>query len=413
MQKAQSRGGFYCALRTYRGTVPPVPGHTLDDLRAANRRAVTSALGDMGPMSRADLVRATGLSATTISSLVADLIESGAVAETDDRARPHKGGSGRPPVLVALAVRPGQVAGIDIGHHHVRVAVADRAGTILAEDQTETDTDSHGERTLEQAFSLLERVVASTGGRVPDLVWAGLCVPGPIDRRSSRLDGGVLPGWRGMAPGVEMQERLGIPVAVDNDANLGAVAEHRQGAAEGASDLIYVKVASGLGAGLVLAGRLHRGATGIAGEVGHVPVRDDGLVCRCGARGCLETEVSALRLLEMLRPAYGDLDVTGLLALDAAADPGAQRVLNDAGHAIGRSLAGLCTVLNPDVVVIGGSLGASDSLVRGVQTAVEHFAQPDAAAAVDVRPGRLGHRAELVGAVALAIARAEQYPLRG
>ena len=364
-------------------------------------------------MSRADLVRATGLSATTISSLVSDLIESGAVTETAGRARPHKGGSGRPPVQVALALRPGQVAGIDIGHHHVRVAVADRAGTILAEDQTPADTDSDGQRTLEQAFSLLERVVSSTGGRVSDLVWAGLCVPGPIDRRSSRLDGGVLPGWRGMAPGVEMQERLGIPVAVDNDANLGAVAEHRHGAAEGASDLIYVKVASGLGAGLVLAGRLHRGATGIAGEVGHVPVRDDGLVCRCGSRGCLETEVSAPRLLETLRPAYGDLDVAGLLELDTAGDPGAQRVLNDAGHTIGRSLAGLCTVLNPDVVVIGGSLGASDSLVRGVQTAVDHFAQPDAAAAVQVRSGRLGHRAELVGAVALAIARAEQYPLRG
>lgn len=389
-------------------------GHSLDDLRAANRRAVTSALNDVGPMSRADLARATGLSATTVSSLVADLIENGIVVETDDRARPHKGGSGRPPVLVALTVRPGHVAGIDIGHHHVRVAVADRAGTILVEETAASDTDRHGEQTLEQAVALLEKLVRDTGGQVGDLVWAALCVPGPIDRLSSRLDGGVLPGWRGLAPGVEMQERLGIPVTVDNDANLGAIAEHRHGAAEGASDLIYLKVASGLGAGLVLAGRLHRGATGIAGEVGHVPVRDDGLACRCGSRGCLETEVSAPRLLQLLRPAYGEeLDVPMLLELDASGDHGVQRVLGDAGHMIGRSLAGLCTVLNPDVVVIGGSLGASESLLNGARAAVDRFAQPDAAAAVEVRSGRLGPRAEVVGAVALAIARAEQYPLHG
>ena len=389
-----------------------MPGHSLDDLRAANRRAVTSALSDMGPMSRADLARATGLSATTVSSLVNALVEDGAVTETTDRARPHKGGSGRPPVLVALTLRPGHVAGIDIGHHHVRVAVADRAGTILAEDAAPSDTDGHGERTLEQAVALLESVVARTDGRVTDLVGAALCVPGRIDRRSSSHDGGILPGWRGLAPGLEMQERLGIPVAVDNDANLGAVAEHRHGAAEGASDVIYVKVASGLGAGLVLAGRLHRGATGIAGEVGHVAVRDDGLVCRCGSRGCLETEVSATRLLQLLQPAYGDLDVPDLLRRDADGDPGVQRVLVDAGQAIGRALAGLCTVLNPEVVVVGGSLGASPSLVGGVSAAVEHFAQPDAAAAVEVRAGHLGDRAELVGAVAVAIARADQYPLR-
>lgn len=388
-----------------------MPGHSLEDLRAANRRAVTSALSEAGPMSRADLARATGLSATTVSSLVAALIRAGVVTQTADRARPHKGGSGRPPVLVTMAVPPGQVAGIDIGHHHVRVAIADRAGTILAEHAAAADTDAHGQQTLDQAVALLDEALGATGGRIEDLVGAALCVPGPVDRRSARLGGGILPGWRGLAPGLELQERLKIPVAVDNDANLGAVAEHRHGAGEGASDVVYVKVASGLGAGLVLAGRLHRGATGIAGEIGHVPVRDDGLVCRCGSRGCLETEVSAPRLLHLLRPAYGELEVAGLLELERDDDPGVQRVLGDAGHAIGRALAGLCTVLNPAVVVVGGSLGASEALVGGVRAAVDRFAQPDAAAAVEVRSGTLGDRAELVGALTVAIARAEQQPL--
>ncbi len=386
-------------------------GHSLEDLRAANRRAVTAALLDRGPMSRADLARETGLSATTVSSLVSVLIESGAASESTARVRPHKGGSGRPPVLVSLAVQPGAVAGIDIGHHHVRVAIADRAGAILAEDEAGADTDGHGQATLEQAARMVERLANTSGARLRDLVGAAVCVPGPIDVRSSRIDAEVLPGWRGLSPTAALEERLGLPVALDNDANIGAIAEHRHGAGIGASDLVYVKVASGLGAGLVLGGRLHRGTSGIAGEVGHVPVRDDGLACRCGSRGCLETEVSAPRLLHVLHPAYGDLDVAGMLALDADGDNGVQRVLGDAGRTIGRALAGLCTVLNPAVVVVGGSLGASASLVQGVRDALDRFAQREAAAAVDVRSGQLGDRAELVGAVAWAIALAEQASL--
>ena len=342
-----------------------MPGHSLEDLRAANRRAVTAALLDRGPMSRADLARETGLSATTVSSLVTALIESGAVVESTARVRPHKGGSGRPPVTVSLAVRPGAVAGIDIGHHHVRVAIADRAGTILAEDEAGADTDGHGQATLEQAARMVEQLANTTGARVRDLVGAALCVPGPIDVRSSRVDAEVLPGWRGLSPNATLEQRLGLPVAIDNDANIGAIAEHRHGSGVGTSDLIYVKVASGLGAGLLLGGRLHRGTSGIAGEIGHVPVRDDGLACRCGSRGCLETEVSATRLLHVLRPAYGALDVAGMLELDVAGDHGVQRVLGDAGHTIGRALAGLCTLLNPAAVVMGGSLGASASLVQG------------------------------------------------
>ena len=381
------------------------PG-SLERLRAANRRAVTSLLAAEGPMSRADLARGTGLSRTTVSSLVAGLIEAGQVTETADRGRPHKGGSGRPPLLVALSAASGCVGGVDIGHRHVRVAVADRSGTVLAEDVRTVDVDANGASTLDRAAGMLRSALGRAGLDRQDLQGVGMCVPAPLDRRSSRISTGILPGWRDLLPSEELARRLDVPVFADNDANLGALAELGHGAARGVADAVYVKVASGLGAGIVLGGRLHRGATGIAGELGHVQVGEDGQVCRCGNRGCLETLVAAPRLLGLLQPAYDEpLSVERMLALDEDGDAGVRRVLSDAGRIVGRALADLCNSLNPAAVVLGGSLGMSESLASGIRASIDRYSQPDTAAAVSVVPGLLGDRAEVVGAVSLAISR--------
>jgi len=386
-----------------------VPGHSLAQLRSSNLRAVTALLASGGPQSRADLARGSGLSRTTVSSLVTELLASGLVVETDERGTPYKGGSGRPPLLVALALRPGGVAGVDIGHRHVRVAVSDRSAQILAEVETQTDADPAGSATLDIAADLVRRAADQADIPVAELLLVGLCVPGPIDRRSARVDHAVLPGWNALAPADELSRRLGLPVVVDNDANLGAIAEHQHGAGRGAADVLYVKLASGVGAGLVLGGRLHRGSTGLAGEIGHVLARDGGEVCRCGSRGCLETEVSTRRLLALLRPVYGDdLDLPGLLRLDADGENAVRRVLTDAGHTTGRVLAGICTTLNPARVVVGGSLGASATLVAAIRAGVDRYAYPEVAATCEVVSGRFGGRAELMGSLALAINRAAE-----
>lgn len=385
----------------------PAPG-ALERLRVANRRAVASLL-TAGPMSRADLARGTGLSRTTVSSLISELITTGHVTETSDRGQPHKGGSGRPPLLVALSTPYGGVAGVDIGHGHVRVAVADRAGVILVEDCATVDVDSHGADTLDRAAAMVRTALHAAGLGRDDLQGVAMCVPAPLDRRKPQISTGILPGWHDLFPGDELQRRLGVPVFVDNDANLGALAEVERGAARGVADVVYVKVASGLGAGIVLGGRLHRGATGIAGELGHVQVDEDGPVCRCGNRGCLETLVSASRLLTVLQPSYDEpLDVERVLELDEGGEHGVRRVLGDAGLTIGRALADLCNNLNPQVVLLGGSLGTSPSLAAGIRGAIDRYAQPDTAAAVRVEAGSLGDRAEIVGAVSLAIARVAQ-----
>ena len=386
-----------------------MPGHSLAQLRSSNLRAVTALLASGGPQSRADLARGSGLSRTTVSSLVTELLASGLVVETDERGTPYKGGSGRPPLLVALALRPGGVAGVDIGHRHVRVAVSDRSAQILAEVETQTDADPAGSATLDIAADLVRRAADQADIPVAELLLVGLCVPGPIDRRSARVDHAVLPGWNALAPADELSRRLGLPVVVDNDANLGAIAEHQHGAGRGAADVLYVKLASGVGAGLVLGGRLHRGSTGLAGEIGHVLARDGGEVCRCGSRGCLETEVSTRRLLALLRPVYGDdLDLPGLLRLDADGENAVRRVLTDAGHTTGRVLAGVCTTLNPARVVVGGSLGASATLVAAIRAGVDRYAYPEVAATCEVVSGRFGGRAELMGSLALAINRAAE-----
>jgi predicted NBD/HSP70 family sugar kinase/biotin operon repressor len=385
-----------------------VPGHSLAQLRGSNLRSITALLGSGGPQSRADLARGSGLSRTTVSSLVNELLAGGLVVETDDRGTPYKGGSGRPPLLVALAVRPGRVAGVDIGHGHVRVAVSDRGARILAEVETPTDADPRGNETLDVAADLVRRAADEAGTALEELLTVGLCVPAPIDRRSARVDHAVLPGWNELAPADELGRRIGLAVVVDNDANLGAMAEHQHGAGRGVADLLYVKLASGVGAGLVLGGRLHRGSTGLAGEIGHVLAREGGDVCRCGSRGCLETEVSTRRLLELLRPIYPELDLQRLLGLDADGATAVRRVLTDAGHTVGRVLAGVCTTLNPARIVVGGSLGASPTLVAAIRNGVDRYAHPEAAASCEVVSGRFGGRAELMGSLALAISRAAE-----
>ncbi|MBA0124389.1 ROK family transcriptional regulator [Haloechinothrix sp. YIM 98757] len=379
-------------------------GSSLEDLRRFNRGTILDALATSGALSRADLARVTGVSRATVSSLVHDMLTDGLVVEERGKGTPHKGGSGRPPILLRLATPPGVVVGVDLGHRHIRVAVAERTSVIRAERTIAFDVDHDAAGALDAAARLTEQALAEAGQDLGGVAGVGMGVPGPVDWRSGRITSAVLPSWRGLSPGAELERRLGHPVSVDNDAYAGALGELSYGAARGFDDVIYVKAAGGVGAGLVLGGRLHRGTSGIAGEVGHVQVHADGPVCRCGSRGCLETQVSAPKLIQLLQPAHEEeLTVARMLELGRQGDAGANRVLDDAGRTIGRVLADLCNSLNPAAVVVGGDIGPSPALVSGIRDSVDRYAQPDAAAALRVTAGELGDRAEVMGALALAL----------
>lgn len=375
-------------------------------LRRRNRDRVLGALRATGTASRADVARLTGLSRSTVSGLVAELQAQGLVVEAPDGdpARGHH--SGRPAIPLALNPSAGGALGIDLGHGHLTVAVADLSARVLAERRRVLDVDRSAHQALDAAAELAEEALAEAGLGFDALTACAMGLPGPVDQHTGLVGSTViLPGWAELPAAEEMSARLGVPVRVDNDANLGALGEVAFGAGRGAHDVLYVKVASGIGAGLVLNGRLHRGVTGIAGEIGHVLAAPDGRVCRCGKRGCLETVAGAPALLDLLRPAHGDqLETAGLIALAAGGDIASRRLLEEAGRAVGRALADLCNCLNPELIVVGGELGAAGAaLLDGVRESIDRFALPAAADAVRVVAGVLGDRAEVLGALALAI----------
>jgi glucokinase-like ROK family protein len=380
---------------------------SLEALRELNRLRIVAALRRHGTASRSELARLTGLSRTTVATLVGDLRARGLVVEVPDADREAEpAGKGRPPILLRLDASAGAALGVDFNHDHIRVAVADLSSTVLAERKADLDVDQAGTLALDVAVELVDSVLDDAGVTPDQVVGVGMGVPGPIDRRTGMLGTSpIMPGWAGLEIRERLGGMLGLPVEVDNDANLGALGEVTFGAGRGYSELVYVKLSSGIGAGLVLDGQLHRGATGIAGELGHVQVRAEGAVCRCGYRGCLETIASSGALVELLRPAHGaELTVSGLLDLVDRGDIGATRVVSDASRVVGRVLANVCNHLNPEVVVVGGELSAAGApLLNGIRETIDRYAQPGNASAVEVRAGVLGDRAVMLGALALVI----------
>jgi predicted NBD/HSP70 family sugar kinase len=207
-----------------------------------------------------------------------------------------------------------------------------------------------------------------------------------------------------------MSEELGLPVRVENDANLGALAEIVWGAGRGCSELVYVKVASGVGAGLILNGRLYEGHAGTAGEIGHVTVDETGQVCRCGNRGCLEVYAGAEAVLEPLRRRYGQgITLRQVIALAQAGDLGCRRVIADAGRSLGLAIAGTCNLLAPERVIVGGELAAAGPLLLDPLRQVVGRSAIASLRATPVLAGVLGERAEVLGAVALVLRESRRY----
>lgn len=371
-------------------------------MRAANRRDTLDLLRAHGTLSRAELARELEVSPTTASSVVAELIGDGLVQEAPARAL---GQRGRPARLVQLTTPPGVVAGVDIGRRHARVAVATRDETILGEQYVPIPAGQDRERTTQTVQERIDDLLARCDHTRADLLAVGLGLPGPIDHDSKLIvTGTILPEWVGYDVVSVLGDRLGVPVAIDNDANLGVLGEWRHGAAKGYSDAIYVKVSTGIGSGLLLGGEVHRGAGGTAGELGHTPIEAEGAVCRCGSRGCLETVASVPNLLAMLAPTLGDdIDLADVLDLAERGNRACLRAITDVGGYIGRGLAVMCNILNPGVIVIGGPLVAAGSpFFDAVRDATVRSSIPSNGSVVSVRPSSLDHRAELVGAVALA-----------
>ncbi|AZM91777.1 MULTISPECIES: ROK family transcriptional regulator [Streptomyces] len=369
-------------------------------LHRANLERVVRAVRLAGSLTQAEIARTTGLSAATVSNIVRELKESGTVEVTDTSA------GGRRARSVSLSGDAGIVIGVDFGHTHLRVAVGNLAHQVLAEEAEPLDVDASWVDGFDRAESLVGRLVQGIGVARDKVIGVGLGVPGPIDVESGTLGStAILPGWAGINPRQELSQRLGVPVYVDNDANLGALGELVWGSGRGVRDLAYIKVASGVGAGLVINGQIYRGPGGTAGEIGHITLDESGPVCRCGNRGCLETFAAARYVLPLLQGTHGpELTMEKVVELARGGDPGCRRVITDVGRHIGSGVASLCNLLNPNRIVLGGSLAEAGELVLApIRESVGRYAIPSAARQLSVLTGSLGGRAEVLGALALVL----------
>ncbi len=367
-------------------------------LREANRLRVLDALREQGAMTQIELAGSTGLSAATVSNLVRDLDAAGAV-ELSPSIR-----NGRRAVLVSLATGNTLLAGIAFGDRDVRVAIATGPRDVVGRQRMPLPANHNADEGMERASRLLYDLVEKAGKTMPDVRAVGVGVPAPVDSVTGQVGAqSLLPGWGGVDVADEMQGRIGAPVAVDNTANLGALGELRCGALQGVQDGVYIKLSHGVGAGLILAGEVFRGSAGTAGEIGHLTIDENGPICRCGNRGCLETFIGGQALIEALSHSHGHLTLGDVITKAIDGDAGCRRVIADAGRHLGVAVAGLVNLLNPEVIVLGGRLAeVGEILSTPMRVAIERSAIPSASASLVVRRSELEADADIVGAIVAA-----------
>lgn len=368
-------------------------------LRLANEQRVLDVLrqpasyrdgpGGAGTHTQAELARATGLARATISNIVRELAAEGLV-ETE-------AGAGRRGSSVRLAEGAGAVVGVDFGHSHLSVAVGDLTGRLVREERRVLGTPLAPLNALATARTIADSLLPNA----PSLRTVGLGLPAPVIADTVGTPA-IFPGWDDIDARELASEVFEAPVHVDNDANLGVLAEHRLGNARGAQNAVFVKISSGVGAGLIIEDHLFRGSQGTAGEIGHLTLDEEGPFCRCGSRGCLEAYASTATLVRLLRDQLPGCDFDGIVAAAARGHVSARRALEDAGLHLGWALASIVNLLNPEVVVIGGEMiKAGESLLEPTRIGLRRHAL-DSAAGTPVRASLLGERASLLGAVLLA-----------
>lgn len=379
-------------------------------LRRVHEQQVLGALRSGGPMTRSELAAATAISRTTMSEIVAGLLDRAVIVVAAATERPAR--RGRPAERLALSPRAGQVLGIDFGHRRVRVVVVDAAHRVVASARGDYSGSADWPRRTAVLDDVLERVAQDPEVELKALRGVGVGLPGPY---SPRMPAVPTPGTAedGPTTGRPTQEtvsswvadllarRFSAPVVVDNNTRFAALAEASWGVGREARDLVYVRIADGVGGGLVIDGRLVSGSGGFAGELGHISVMPDGPTCRCGKRGCIEMLVSVPALLaRCTERGVAVADLAELAAAAEAEDPVIDRVLREAGEALGRVLGTMAVALNPAEVVVGGDIvRAAPALLAQATAALGWELLPVQHARPTIRAARLGDDAGALGAV--------------
>lgn len=358
-------------------------------------------LRDGRPRTRAELAEVTGLARSTVAARLDALLRTGLVTPVGGVST-----GGRPPALLAFNPGARVVAGIDLGASHARAALADLGGEILAERADRIDIADGPGPVLTWVEEVVRDLMAEQRRAPGELAAIGIGLPGPVEHSTGRaINPPIMPGWDRYDVPAHVQRAFAVPVLVDNDVNIMALGEqHTQ--LRDVADLVFIKVGTGIGAGIISGGSLQRGAQGTAGDVGHVAVaRAASVTCRCGNDGCLEAVAAVPALAAALR-AEG-LDVPSdahVVALVRSGDQAAVRAVRQAGRDLGEVLAALVNLVNPSAIVIGGGLAvAGESLLAGIREVVYQRSLPLATQHLHISTSRAGERAGVIGAAALAI----------
>lgn len=359
-------------------------------------------LRDGVPRTRADLAASTGQARSTITTRVDQLLAAGLVAPAGEASST----GGRPPTTFAFRPDARLVLAVDLGATHARLAVTDLASTVLAEAEAPIAIAAGPGVVLDWVVEHGRELLASTGRPPGDLASVGVGLPGPVEHSTGRpINPPIMPAWDDVDVRGILAARLGAEVLVDNDVNLMALGEHRT-AWPDVDDMLFVKVATGIGSGIISDGRLRRGAQGAAGDIGHIAVPGAADVpCRCGNVGCLEAVASGRALAEALTaaglPAANGADV---VALVRAGDLAAGRAVRQAGREIGSVLAACVSLLNPSLVVIGGVVAeAGEHLIAGIREVVYQRSLPLATQHLRIVTSQARSQVGILGASAMAV----------
>jgi glucokinase len=354
-------------------------------------------LRDGKPWTRAELAMTTGLARSTVAGKVDLLLNSGLIVSVGEALS----SGGRPPSRFAFHAQARSVLAVDVGASHVRVALTDLKGEVQAEERTALPVATGPEPVLGHVVEAGKRLLASSRRPERLLAGVGIGLPGPVEHATGRpVKPPIMPGWDGFDVVGFVQRGFAVPVLVDNDVNIMALGE-RAAFWPDVDDLLFIKVATGIGSGIISSGQLQRGADGTAGDLGHVRVsRGDGVVCRCGNIGCLEALASGAAVASFLAAEGVDASRgADVVELAAHGNLAAIQALRQAGRDIGEVLATCVNLLNPSVIVLGGSMAAAgEHIMAGVREVVYHRSPPLATTNLRIVLSRAGERAAVMGA---------------
>ncbi|MBB6637240.1 ROK family transcriptional regulator [Cohnella thailandensis] len=368
-------------------------------IKRINTAIVLEAILREEPLSRAKISEVTGLNKATVSSLVQDLIDNQLVREIGTGVS----SGGRKPVMLEFISTAGYSVGIDLGVNYLRGVLTDLRGAVVAERREPLSASDP-----DDVFNVLRPFIRSLISEAPDspfgVVGIGVGVPGLVDSSGSVLYAPNM-NWREVPLKDALSRTFGIPVLIDNEANVGALGERTFGSGRGVSNMVYVSVGIGIGTGLILQRTLYKGSSGFSGELGHLSVEAHGKPCRCGNRGCWELYASEQALLEQARELGFPGDLDELLAAAEAGDEKVRMLLAGIGEYLGVGIANIVNIFNPDAVIIGNRMSRAQPWIEdAVGKTLEERALNFHLRGVQLLFAELGGRSAVMGAAELSIA---------